>query len=51
MADTGHELARGRPEEAVGARPYRVKAKRREASTSGELAASSEAQFSSETWA
>ena len=51
MADTGLEFARGRPEEAVGARPHRAKAKRREAFTSGELAASSEARFPLETWA
>lgn len=42
------EPARGRLVEVIGARPYRAKAKRREATASGELAPSSEAQSPSE---
>jgi hypothetical protein len=42
---SGLKPARGRLVEVIGARPFRAKAKRREASAAGELAGSSEAQF------
>jgi len=41
----GHPPVRGCLVEAVGARPFRAKAKRREASVAGESAGSDEARF------
>jgi len=45
---TGRDPVRGGLVEAVGVRPFRAKAKRREASAAGEPALSGEARYSSE---
>lgn len=50
-SNADRQPARGRLVEAVGARPCRARAKRREASAPGEPAPSGEARFSSEAQA